>query len=389
MTSGCRRTASCTSATCIRSISPIIPPTKKSRSARRRRENSDRPFSSVSIAVRKLIVQVIKEGIGTKGPTLSSYISLPGRFLVMMPGMEQLGVSRKIEDDEKRRKMRDILAQLSLPKDMGFIVRTAGVDRPQARSAAGSQLSGAPLEESGRSNRQGSCTCVALQGIPISSFGRSATSSIPISSGSSSIPRASPGGFASSCPLPAPEVAMTSLRSMKGPNRSSIDSASNRKLIGSIRSMCLCPAAVSLVIEQTEAMVAVDVNSGRFRVHDDAEETAFRVNLEAVDEIARQLRLRDLGGLVVVDLIDMLQEKHRRTVERRLNDALKKHKERAKVLRISRFGLLEMTRQRQGPSLTRNMYRNCTRCNGSGRVKAPESVALDVMRRVLNRRPSR
>jgi ribonuclease E len=142
------------------------------------------------------------------------------------------------------------------------------------------------------------------------------------------------------------------------------------------------PCGGSLVIEQTEALVAIDVNSGRFRIPENAEETAYRVDLEAVDEIARQLRLRDLGGLIICDLIDMGQEKHRRAVERRLAEALKKHKERAKLLRISKFGILEMTRQRQRPSFAKSIYRDCPRCSGSGRVKTPESASLDVMRQI-------
>ena len=142
------------------------------------------------------------------------------------------------------------------------------------------------------------------------------------------------------------------------------------------------PCGGSLVIEQTEALVAIDVNSGRFRVPDNAEETAYRVNIEAVDEIARQLRLRDLGGLIICDMIDMMQDRHCRDIENRLRDALKSHKERAKLLRMSRFGIIEMTRQRQRPSFAKNIFRECPRCTGSGRIKAAESVALDVMRQI-------
>ena len=138
----------------------------------------------------------------------------------------------------------------------------------------------------------------------------------------------------------------------------------------------------SLVIDSTEALVAIDVNSGRFRSPDDAEETAFKINLEAAKEIARQLRLRDLGGLIVCDFIDMRSDRNKREVERALREDLKKHKERARILRMSAFGLIEMTRQRQGPSLKRNMYFDCPHCGGSGLVKMPQSVILDVMRTV-------
>jgi ribonuclease E len=136
----------------------------------------------------------------------------------------------------------------------------------------------------------------------------------------------------------------------------------------------------SLVIDQTEALVAIDVNSGRFRTEDDAEQTAYKINLEAADEIPRQLRLRDLGGVVVCDFIDMRMESHRRDIERRLIRNLKEHKERAKVLRMSAFGMIEMPRQRQRASLTRSVYQDCRHCRGTGLVKTVESVALDVMR---------
>jgi ribonuclease E len=138
----------------------------------------------------------------------------------------------------------------------------------------------------------------------------------------------------------------------------------------------------SLVIESTEALVAIDVNSGRFRSPDDAEETALRINMEAAEEIARQLRLRDLGGLIVCDFIDLRLDRNKRKVEQTLREALKKHKERARISKISAFGLIEMTRQRQGPSIKRSLYSDCPHCKGTGNVKMPESVILDVMRTV-------
>ncbi|MHC4675957.1 MAG: ribonuclease E/G, partial [Planctomycetota bacterium] len=142
------------------------------------------------------------------------------------------------------------------------------------------------------------------------------------------------------------------------------------------------PLGGSLVIDSTEAMVAIDVNSGRFRDLEDAEETAYRINLEAADEIARQLRLRDLGGLILCDFIDMNTEKHRRGVEQALREALKKHKERAKCLRMSAFGIVEMTRQRMRPSIKRSVHQDCPHCGGSGLVKNPESMTLDIMRMI-------
>ncbi|MBW3539380.1 MAG: ribonuclease E/G, partial [Planctomycetes bacterium] len=136
----------------------------------------------------------------------------------------------------------------------------------------------------------------------------------------------------------------------------------------------------SIVIDQTEALVAIDVNSGNFRADDDAEETAFQVNLRAAEEISRQLRLRDLGGVIVNDFIDMREERHRRAVEQALHDAVRRDRARTKVLRISPFGLIEMTRQRIRPSLRRSIYEDCPCCAATGQVKTSESMAIEVMR---------
>ena len=140
------------------------------------------------------------------------------------------------------------------------------------------------------------------------------------------------------------------------------------------------PEGGSIVIDQTEALVAIDVNSGNFRVEDDAERTAYEMNLRAAKEIARQLRLRDLGGVIVNDFIDMRDERHRRGVERALRDAIKRDRARTKVLRMSAFGLIEMTRQRIRPSLKRSVYEDCPHCAGAGVVKTVESMSIDVMR---------
>jgi ribonuclease E len=136
----------------------------------------------------------------------------------------------------------------------------------------------------------------------------------------------------------------------------------------------------SIVIEQTEALVAIDVNSGNFRADNNAEETAYQMNLLAAKEIARQLRLRDLGGVIVNDFIDMREEKHRRNVERALRDAVRRDRARTKILRISAFGIIEMTRQRIRPSLKRSVYQDCPHCHGTGQVKTCESMSIDVMR---------
>jgi ribonuclease E len=338
------------------------------------------PIQSCLRRGQEVIVQVIKEGVGTKGPTLSSYISLPGRFLVMMPGMDELGVSRKIEDEGHRRNLRDMLGQLSLPKNMGFIARTAAIDRTKRdlqrdlnylarlwdKVEERIQKEPAPAEL----YKESDLVIRTIRDVFDSSLHKIIVDNPLVAARVREfLAIASPRGQDVVTLYEDPEPLFY---------RFGIESEIDKLHSKHVALAC----GGSLVIEPTEALVAIDVNSGRFRVHDNPEETAFRVNQEAAEEIARQLRLRDLGGLIICDFIDMMQEKHRRSIEHRLADALQKHKERAKVLRISKFGILEMTRQRQRPSFAKSMFQDCPRCSGSGRIKATESVGLDVMREI-------
>jgi len=326
----------------------------------------------------EVIVQITKEGVGTKGPTLTSYLSIPGRFLVMMPGMHRHGVSRKIEDEEVRRKMRDMMKELDLPSGMGFIMRTAGVDQTKRELQRDLQYlmrlwrtvvdrirrHSAPAEL----YRESDLITRTIRDVYTSDFTEL------IIDDHDQARRA-----AEFLHLVMPRTkSAVKVYGRHDPlfHRLGIEEEIERI---NMRHVPL-PSGGSLVIDSTEAMVAIDVNSGRFRSPDDAEETALRINLEAAEEIARQLRLRDLGGLIVCDFIDMRHDRNKRKVERALRDALKKHKERARLLRMSAFGLIEITRQRQGPSLKRNIYFDCAHCRGTGLIKMPESVSLDVMR---------
>jgi ribonuclease E len=326
----------------------------------------------------EVIVQVTKEGIGTKGPTLSTYLSIPGRFLVMMPGMGRLGVSRRIEDDDSRDKLRKQLSELELPNDMGFIARTAALDRTKRElqgdltyltrlwRAVEKRIKQEPPPA--ELYRESDLVIRTIRDVFSNDIERILVDDPDVSARAREFlsifsPRSADIVTAYSDPVPifhkyGIEEELERLHSRRVPLRS----------------------GGSLVIDQTEALVAIDVNSGRFRTEDDAEATAFKINSEAADEIARQLRLRDLGGVVVCDFIDMRQESHRREIERRLARNLKEHKERAKVLRTSQFGIIELTRQRQRASLTHSIYQDCRHCRGSGLVKTVESVALDVMR---------
>ena len=328
----------------------------------------------------EVIVQITKEGVGTKGPTLSSYLSIPGRFLVMMPGMSRHGVSRKIEDEAARRKMRDVLNELKLPTDMGFILRTAGLDRSKRElqrdlnyllrlwktvvERIKSQPAPAELY------RESDLVTRTIRDVYSTEFDRLIVDDPATSKQVQEFLQIA---------MPRTKTAVE-LYTEREPlfHRMGIEAEIERI---NMRHVPL-KSGGSLVIESTEALVAIDVNSGRFRSLADAEETALRINMEAAEEIARQLRLRDLGGLIVCDFIDLRLDRNKRKVEQALREALKKHKERARISKISAFGLIEMTRQRQGPSIKRSLYADCPHCKGTGNVKMPESVILDVMRTV-------
>ena len=329
----------------------------------------------------EVLVQVIKGGIGSKGPTLSTYISIPGRYLVLMPGLQRVGVSRKIADEDARKRLKRILRELSPPEGLGFIIRTAGVDQSQADLqrdlnyllrlwkviVSRVQKFPAPVdiyEESDmiiRTIRDIYSTEIDAIWIDEQRAFERAREFMSIV-----LPR---------------QVDCIKLYDGREPlfNQHDIE-----REISRIQNRHVpMKGGGSIVIDQTEALVAIDVNSGNFRMDDDAEENAYQVNLRAAEEISRQIRLRDLGGVIVNDFIDMRDERHRRGVERALHNAVKRDRARTKIMHISPFGLIEMTRQRIRPSLRRSVYEDCPCCAGTGQVKTAESMAIDVMRLLM------
>ena len=329
----------------------------------------------------EVLVQVIKEGIGNKGPTLSTYISIPGRYLVLMPSLGRIGVSRKIEDEQERRRLKDILYDINPPKGLGFIVRTAGAGR--SRKELSRDL--AYLLRLWRVIVRR----VKDEPAPVDIYEESdmiiRTIRDIVTSDIDSIHVDGEGAFGRAkefLKLVMPRH-VNKLQLYKG--RDPLFHKFNlEQEIARIHSREVpLPEGGSIVIDQTEALVAIDVNSGSFRIDDSAEETAYRLNLAAAKEISRQLRLRDLGGVIVNDFIDMRRERHRRGLERALRDSMKRDRARTKILRTSPFGLIEMTRQRIRPGLKRSFYQDCPCCNGRGVVKTDESMALEVIRMIV------
>ncbi len=327
-----------------------------------------------------ILVQILKEGIGTKGPTLTSYLSIPGRFLVMMPQMQRLGVSRKVDDDDARREMRKILAELKPPEGFGFIIRTAGMGQTKTdlkRDLAYLVRLWKSIERRKKELR-GVGELYTEQDLIIRTIRDVFTNDITrVVIDNPQAARRAHDFLAIASPRSKPKVAY-----YHDPvplfHRFDIE----QQIEGIKAREAPLRSGGSLVFDQTEALVAIDVNSGKSRSARDAETNAFNTNMEAVDEICRQLRLRDLGGVIVNDLIDMRDMKRRRQVETRFRNNLKKDRARTRVGSISQFGLLEMTRQRMRPSLESSQSSACNACEGSGHVKSPESVVLDVMRRL-------
>ncbi|HUQ68286.1 MAG TPA: Rne/Rng family ribonuclease, partial [Planctomycetaceae bacterium] len=346
-----------------------------------RNARSKPPIQDIFKRGSEVLVQVIKEGIGSKGPTLSTYISIPGRYLVLMPALQRVGVSRKIADDDVRRKLRRALIDLNPPPGLGFIIRTAGIDRSQADLQRDLNYLLRLWEVIVRR--------VKKHPAPVDIYEESDMIIRTI--------RDIYNGEVDRILIDEPrayERAREFMKIVLPGNDDHIELFEGKDPLFNMYGIeqeitkmhsrhVPMPGGGSIVIDQTEALVAIDVNSGNYRADDDAEENAYRVNLRAVEEISRQLRLRDLGGVIVCDFIDMREERHRRGVERALFEAMQRDRARTKVLRISPFGLIEMTRQRIRPSLRRSVYEDCPCCHGTGQVKTAESMAIDVMRLLM------
>lgn len=326
----------------------------------------------------EIVVQVDKEERGNKGAALTTFISLAGRYMVLMPNSPSAGgVSRRIEGED-RAALKDALDKLNIPDDMGVIIRTAGVGRDAEelqwdldyllnvwRAIAEAALSKpAPFliyQESRLIVR-------ALRDYLRADIGEILVDTEEMYEHAREFMQ---------------QVMPQTLRKLKHYkddiplfNRFQIES----QIEGAYERNVRLPSGGSIVVDQTEALTAVDVNSSRATKGSDIEDTAFQTNLEAAEEVARQLRLRDLGGLVVIDFIDMASNKHQREVENRLANALKYDRARVQVGRISRFGLLEMSRQRLRPSLGESSQIVCPRCDGHGRMRSVESLSLSIIR---------
>ena len=326
----------------------------------------------------EVVVQVDKEERGNKGAALTTFISLAGRYMVLMPNSPTAGgVSRRIEGDD-RQALKEALDALTIPDDMGVIIRTAGVGRDAAELQwdldyllqVWKSITDAALSRP-------ACFLIYQESRLIiralRDYLRADVGEILVDT---DLMYEQARDFMQS-------VMPQNLRKLKMYkddiplfNRFQIESQIENAYERQIR----LPSGGSIVVDQTEALTAVDVNSSRATKGSDIEETAFNTNLEAAEEVARQMRLRDLGGLVVIDFIDMGSGKHQRAVEDRLQQALRQDRARVQIGKISRFGLLELSRQRLRPSLGESSQIICPRCDGHGRMRSVESLSLSIIR---------
>ncbi|HME26594.1 MAG TPA: Rne/Rng family ribonuclease [Acetobacteraceae bacterium] len=327
-----------------------------------------------------LLVQVVKEERGTKGAALTTYLSLAGRFCVLMPNSPRGGgISRKITSATDRRRLKEIMAELEIPKGMGLIVRTAGANRPKPEIRRDCEY----LLRLWDDIRDHTLKSVAPALIyEEASLIKRAIRDV-YSRDIDEIQVDGEAGWHAAhefmrmlMPSHAKKVQLWKNGGMPLFAKYQVEAQLDAMLLPTVQ----LRSGGYLVINQAEALVAIDVNSGRSTRERGIEETALRTNTEAADEVARQLRLRDLAGLIVIDFIDMEAKKHNGMVERRLKEALKNDRARIQVGHISHFGLMEMSRQRLRPSLAETSFIACPHCGGTGHVRSTESAAIHVLR---------
>lgn len=325
----------------------------------------------------EVLVQVVKESFGTKGPRISCHIGIPGRYLVLMPGESQIGISRRIEEDEERKRLKHILQELNLPKDVGFIVRTAasGKSRQELMHDAYFLLKLWKRIEKIIQQKKAPSLIYEEYDLTLRMVRDSFTDDV------------------SKLIVDSKEEYYRILRFMRTflnylTNRVELYRGENlfedkdveRQINRIFESKVYLKSKGYLVIEPTEGLVVIDVNSGGFNKKVSQEDAAFKVNCEAAVESARQLHLRDLGGIVVIDFIDMDKEGHRREVLNILKKSLNNDKAKYDILGISKFGLVEMTRERIHKTAQTLSYQSCPYCQGKGKVKSAVTMSIYALK---------
>ncbi|MBE9503667.1 MAG: Rne/Rng family ribonuclease [Proteobacteria bacterium] len=331
-------------------------------------------------AGQEIMVQIVKEERDNKGAYLTTYISIAGRYLVLMPGSKKGGVSRKIESEAERAKLREDVSFLDVPEDMGLIIRTAGMGRTRGelkrdltnllRVWKGIKDKEAKQKAPSIIYQEGDIVIRSIRDYFSSEMNEIIVDNLEVYKKAKDFMKLMMPRFQNRVRLHQENIPLFSKFNLE----EQIESIYGNTV--------LLKSGASIVIDPTEALVSIDVNSGRSKGEKNIEDTAFQTNLEAAAEVARQLRLRDLGGLIVIDFIDMRQKKHVIDVEKALKSSLKRDKARIDVGRVSKFGLLEMSRQRIKSSLMERSFVACPNCAGRGTIKSVESNALYLLRKI-------
>lgn len=347
-------------------------------------EDLDERFPSGSIESmlkegQKILVQVLREPIGTKGARLSSYVSLPGRYLVLMPTVAHLGVSRKIENDAERKRLRSILREIA-PPGKGLIVRTAGEGKGKKEFKSDIKYllrTWAHIERLSRRVRAPKLVHEELDVLQrmVRDILNQDISRIIVDD---RLGWARLRKFVRSLCPGLPVV----IEFYKGRKPLFETYAVEKEIDAVLSRMVRLKSGGSIIIDQTEALVSIDINTGKFTGKINLEQTALKTNLEAASEIARQLRLRDMGGIIIIDFIDMKSGGNQRKVVRMLEESVKNDRAKTTILQVTELGLVEMTRQRVRRSLSKTFYETCPYCRGSGLVKSAITTSIKVQRRL-------
>ena len=340
----------------------------------------DRSIKAIVKKGQELLVQVTKDPIRKKGAMLTTFISLPGRYLVLMPGSENRGISRKIEDEKERSRLKEIINSLSLPDGYGVIVRTAGAKATKTRISKDLRYL-MRLWKNIKANVMKAPNPALMykeRNLVVRSLRDYFTTDVnEILTDDNGVFREAKEFMKIIAPKHQKIVKMH-----KGAKPLFTKYQLENQIASIFENQVGLKSGGSIVIEPTEALVSIDVNSGKATHGQSIEETAYQTNIEAAEEIVRQLRLRDLGGLIVIDFIDMRDKKHIAQVEKSLRAQAKNDKAKTKIGRISRFGLVEMSRQRLRPSIEYGGYESCRCCKGKGRTPSRETLGVGFLRRL-------
>ncbi len=328
----------------------------------------------------ELIVQVVKEPIRTKGPRLTTFFSFPARYLVMMPGENKLGISRKLDNPKERERIREIFKRLDYPSDVGFIVRTAGMGKSEKEFKRDVDYLVSIWSQIKKDiNVKTSPSVIHKELSLVERIIRDT-----FSEESDTIIVDDPATFKT-----IQEFLKEYMKGEKVNLKLYKDTVPlfekfnvEKEIEKSFQKNVYLKSGGHIVIEQTESLVAIDVNTGKFTGSRNLEETVYRTNCEAAKEIAKQMKLRDVGGIIIIDFIDMEEEDHKKSVIRILKESVRRDRAKTNILRISDLGLVEMTRQRVRPSIESALYRNCSYCNGKGLVKSETTMVIQTIKQI-------